>query len=533
MNAKKWLCCAMALLLSVICMSACSAKKATSASAETAAESLVENTEAQVDNPADVSGETAIGEPAVPLAEGGIEEKLASAKQRIAELEALVEKYKPYYESQIVATYGDGGIIWKDAALEQYNAAVKMYSQYGISTDSYTEDIKANLLKSMVQEAVLDAKAQELGLSELSDETVEGLKTQAQTVFDSYVQQYKSNFATDSSGTEKTDEEAVATTTEFLNQNGLTVEALLTRLTADRVRENLHASVTADVTVSDEEIKAKYDAMVAADQEKYVNDRSYNSARNSNTVIAWNPEGYRAVKHVLVKFSDDQAARYRELHNTLDSLNAEMEALDKPKATEAPAEAAKADDGKNASETASAEDAATQRAENSQAPEAEEATAETRTREQIQVDLDRANAGLEALYEELMPKAQEVVDAFNGGADFDSLIEKYGEDPGMAAEPAKTQGYAVSANATTWEKAFTDGAMAISEVGKISEPVRGSNGLHIIWYMGNVAPGAVPFEDISEEVSKLALADKVADTYDQQVAAWIEEAAPVYYTDRL
>lgn len=532
MNARKWLYCAMALLLSLVCMSACSAKKATSASAE-AAEVPAENAEAQADNNGSESGDAAIGEPAAPLDEGSIEEKIAAANQRIAELEALVEKYKPFYEAQIVATYGDGGIIWKDAALEQYNAAVKMYSQYGISIDSLGVDVKADVLKGMVQEAVLDAKAQELGLTELDDETIEGLKTQAQTVFDSYVEQYKSSFATDSSGTAKTDEEAVAAATEFLNQNGLTVEVLLTRLTADRVRENLHASVTADVTVSDEEIKAKYDAMVAADQEKYSNDRSYNSARNSNTVIAWNPEGYRAVKHVLVKFSDDQATRYRDLRNKIDGLNAELEALDNPAPTEAPAEADKADEGENASDAAPAEDATAQKTEDSEASEAEEAVVETRTREQIQAELDQANADMDALYAELAPKAQEVVDAFNGGADFDSLIEKYGEDPGMAAEPAKTQGYAVSANATTWEKAFTDGAMAISEVGKISEPVRGSNGLHIIWYMGDVAPGAVPFEDISEEVSKLALADKVADTYDQQVAAWIEEAAPVYYTDRL
>ena len=59
-----------------------------------------------------------------------------------------------------------------------------------------------------------------------------------------------------------------------------------------------------------------------------------------------------------------------------------------------------------------------------------------------------------------------------------------------------------------------------------------SDGLHIIYYLSDITPGAVPFEDLSEEVSKLALADKIADTYDKQVAAWVEEAAPVYYTDR-
>lgn len=516
----------LALILSVLALTACSKKAAAS---EAVPQAIAEAASEAVSG---TSADASIGTPAEPMEAGSIEEKIAAANQRIAELETLVEKYKPYYEAQIVATYGKDGIIWKDAALEQYNAAVKMYSQYGISIDSLGVDIKADVLKGMVREAVLDAKAKELGLTELDDETHEGIKTQAQTVFDSYVQQYKSNFATDSSGAEKTDEEAVAATTEFLNQNGLTTDAMLAQMTKDHVRESLQASVTADVTVSDEEVRAKYDSMVSADQEKYANDRSYNNARNSGAVIAWNPGGYRTVKHVLVKFSDDQAKRYRELHNTLDSLNAELEVLDKPPATKAPAEAAKADDGKNESKTAPAEAEAGQKTENSETSETEEAAVEPRTREQIQADLDRANAGLEALYEELMPKAQEVVVAFNSGADFDSLIEKYNEDPGMTKEPTKTQGYAVSANSTAWEKAFTDGAMAISEVGQISDPVRGSNGLHIIYYMGDVTPGAVPFEDISESVSKQALSDKVSDTYDKQVAAWIEEATPVYYTDR-
>lgn len=516
----------LALILSVLALTACSKKAAAS---EAVPQAIAEAASEAVSG---TSADASIGTPAEPMEAGSIEEKIAAANQRIAELETLVEKYKPYYEAQIVATYGKDGIIWKDAALEQYNAAVKMYSQYGISIDSLGVDIKADVLKGMVREAVLDAKAKELGLTELDDETLEGIKTQAQTVFDSYVEQYKSNFATDSSGAEKTDEEAVAATTEFLNQNGLTIDALLAQMTKDHVRETLHTFITADVAVNDEEVRAKYDSMVSADQEKYANDRSYNSARNSGTVIAWNPEGYRDVKHVLVKFSDDQAARYRELHNTLNSLNAELEAVDNPKTTKVPAEADKADEGEDETETTPAEDTAVEKTENGKTSETEEAAIETRTRDQIQADMEKVNADLDALYGELTPKAQEIVEAFNGGTDFDSLIEKYGEDPGMAKEPTKTQGYAVSANSTAWEKAFTDGAMAISKVGQISEPVRGSNGIHVIYYMGDITPGPVPFEDISEEVSKQALADKVSDTYDKQVAAWIEEAAPVYYTDR-
>ena len=54
---------------------------------------------------------------AMALAEGDdLQTQLDAANARIAELEAEVELYRPYYEQQIVAEYGDGGLIWRDAA---------------------------------------------------------------------------------------------------------------------------------------------------------------------------------------------------------------------------------------------------------------------------------------------------------------------------------------------------------------------------------------------------------------------------------
>ena len=84
-----------------------------------------------------------------------------------------------------------------------------------------------------------------------------------------------------------------------------------------------------------------------------------------------------------------------------------------------------------------------------------------------------------------------MIDEFEGGADFDSLIEKYNADPGMQNEPTATKGYAVSANSTTWDPAFTEGAMSIAEVGQISAPVYGQNGIHVIYYLSDITPGPV------------------------------------------
>ena len=459
---------------------------------------------------------------ALALAEDGdLQAQLDAANARIAELEAEVELYRPYYERQIVAEYGDGGIIWLDDAMAEYEAAASAYTQYGLSIDDYADYVKQSILENLVQQAVLDEKAAELGLNELDEEAQANLEAEAAENFETYITTYTSYFAEEGA----TEEEAREQTIAALEQYGMTLDTLVEQLRDSYVSEQLFNHVTEGVTVDEAEIQAAYEAMVSANETDFADDRAYNNARNNGETIAWNPEGYRAVKHVLVKFDDDQAASYSALQSTLSSLNAEMEALDAP-AEET--EEAEADDAEAETE---ADDAETETETDDAEAETEE-EAEPRTREEIQADIAQVAMETEALYSQLLPKAQEVIDAFEGGADFDSLMEQYGEDPGMQREPNATIGYAVAETSTTWEEAFTEGAMSIDAVGQISAPVYGSNGIHIIYYMADIVPGAVPFEEIAAEAEASALDTKVNDTYNAQVAAWVEEAAPVYHIDR-
>ena len=440
------------------------------------------------------------------LAEDDLQAQLDAANARIEELEAEVELYRPYYESQIVAEFGEGGIIWREDALAEYQAASDAYAQYGLSIDDYAADIKQDILQTLVQHAVLDAKAAELGLDQMDDEARANLEAEAASTFENYVDTYREYFA----DPEATDEEAREQTIAALANYGLTQESMTSQLLEDFVDEQLHSYITQDVTVDDADIWAEYEAMVADDKANFEgNDYSYNSARNSGETIAWNPEGYRAVKHVLIQFDADQSAKYSELKSTLSSLEAEKEAL------EAPAEETTTDEAAEAAET----------------PEPT-ATPEPRTAEEIDADIAAVTAEIEALHAELLPQAQQVVDEFNAGADFDSLIEKYNADSGMANEPTATNGYAVSADSTTWDPAFTEGAMSIEAIGQISAPVYGMNGIHIIYYLADITPGDVPFEDIADACERNALEEKVNETYDNQVAAWVEEANPVYHVDR-
>ena len=435
------------------------------------------------------------------LAEDDLQAQLDAANARIAELEAEVELYKPYYENQIVAEYGDGGIIWKEEAEAEYQAAADAYAQYGLNIDDYADGIKQDILETLVRNAVLDAKAAELGLDQLDEEARANLEAEAAENFETYVDSYKSYFADEDAD----DDTARQQTIEAMESYGLTQEALTQQMLESYIDEQLHSYVTKDVAVTDDDVKAEYDQMVKDDEETYSgDDRAYGSARNSGETIAWNPEGYRAVKHVLIKFDDDTSTKYNTLQSTLNSLKAEKDAVENPpEATEA--------------------------AEGEEAPEP---TPEPRSLDAIEADIAATTAEIEALYADLLPQAQQVVDEFEAGADFDSLIEKYNADPGMKNEPIASQGYAVCATSTSLDPAFVEGAMSIAEVGQISAPVYGSYGIHVIYYLSDITPGPVPFEQIKDAAESNALDAKISETYNAQIDAWVEETNPVYHPDR-
>lgn len=480
--------------------------------------------------------------------DGDLQAQLDAANERIAELEAQVELYQPYYDAQVIVEY-DGGVVFLDDILEQYAGVDSQFSSYyGVSLADYGYDTvyKQLIAETLLQDAVLEAKATELGLDQLDDETMAGLTEEAAANFESYVTSVWDYFASDDLTDEEIREDCVA----YLESMGYTEDALLESLIDNYVSEQLYNYITADVTVTEEDIQAAFDELVAEQEASFADDSTYNTSRNNGDTIVWNPEGYRMVRHVLIKFTDDQATRYSELQDTLDTLNEELEALQTAAeeaaaatdestteatdetAAEATAEATDETTGETAPEaTAEATDEAAAETTGETAAEATEAPA--RTEEEINAEIADVEAELTALYEELLPTAQEVIDAFNSGTSFSDLIDQYNEDPGMENEPTATNGYAVSANSTAWDPAFTEGAMSIESIGEISEPVYGQNGIHIIYYDSDIPAGAVDLETVRAEIEESALNTKLNDTYDNTLAEWVEAVNPVYHYDRL
>ena len=526
MNLKKLLCVCLALVLA-LAVTGCSSNKDVQAQLEAAnvgiaelqaeldaANTSVADLQAQLDAANATIAELQAAEPVAAEADNATEPALgdSDAEAKIAELQALVDTYYPYYAAQIVATFGENGVVWLKDVQAAYDSVSAQYASYGLDLASYgmEETVKKDLVDSAVEDAVVKAKAAELGLDQFDEAALAEFEASAEATMQSYIDYYLGYYYPDA---EEVTDEMRAEAEKYWTDNGFSREAYAESLQKDAINEAVYEYVTKDVAVTDEDVQAEYETLIAENQESYTNDRTYNSDRNAGATIAWNPEGYRAVKHVLIKFDDEQSALYSDLQSQLDSLNAEkdaiVEAQTAAEATEAPAGEA---------------------AEATEAPEAAEATEEPmRTLEEVNADIAACATEVEALYAQLMPEAEEVIAAFNAGTSFEELIEKYNDDPGMTSEPIATTGYAVAAGSTTWDPAFTEGAMSIAEVGQISEPVRGSYGIHIIYYMSDVTPGEVALDEIRDGVTELALSDKIKSTYENQVDAWIAEANVEYF----
>ena len=453
--------------------------------------------------------------------EARIAELEAEVERLTAELEEANAKLREYEEQDYVVTF-DGGVVTLEDAQQQYSYIASMYEAYGYSLAGYEDYLRSDILHMMAEDAVVNYKSAELGFDQLETEAMEAYEAEAQATYESNIAAYMSYFAQDGA----TEEETRAATIEYLEGAGYSYDDILASMIKTHAQEGLYSYVTEGVTVDEDEIRAAYDQIVADDEEAYANSPAeYENIRTSGGAVYWNPEGYRRVKHILVKFSDEQSATYADLTKLKEDLEAQIAA-----ATEAPEDT-------EAPETP--EDAETEAAETAEAAEAAETTTEETTEpeepadvEALQAQLAETEAQLKALYEELLPRAQEAIDRFEAGEDFDALMAEYGEDPGMTQEPGATEGYYVSANSELWEQAFTDGAMSIANPGEISAPVYGSNGIHIIYYLADVEPGPVDYESVHESAESTALENKLNDTYSAQVDAWMEELHVEYHLDR-
>lgn len=412
------------------------------------------------------------------------------------------------YET-VLAEYDGGTVTVADIIYDfnyQWSYYYQLYAMAGMELDAETVAmLRDSCVDAAVERAAQSAEAERRGIALTEEELAEAEQTARQLYDESYASLLSQ--ATDA------DEDVRAARVEYeLYASGQDYETILAYYTAEALNAKLREQEDAGITDPGEEsIEQAYDQRVESDEANYADSpASFESAMTSGTLVTWMPEGYRTVKHILVIPDESVLTPYQEAKSELDTMQSELDSLNEQllaATDDDPAEGEEAADPAALETQIAAQEAAIAAAEEALQPLADACFAD------VQDTLDEIQSRLDA------------------GEDFQTLIDEYGEDPGMQNEPTATVGYYVSADSTTWDTAFRDAAMLLSNVGDVSEPVLSMSGVHIIRYESDVTPGPVPLDDIRDQLFDEALTAAREEHYGALLDEWVAAIHPVYHYD--
>ena len=382
---------------------------------------------------------------------------------------------------------------------QQMNSYYQMLGLTGsFSTDENT--VAQEVLASYTNSLVAKHKAAELGFDQMTEEENQEIQETAEKNYEELLTEIKDHYLADSASLDEAELRQKAM--EYANENGMsTLENYLDSAKIEKSVEKLRADTVKAVTYTQEELQAKLDEEAAANKTTFEsNPDYYGYYLNNGTPVYYNAPGYRMVKQVLVKFTEEDntalTEKNTELSQAKTALNDAQSAL-----------------------TEAAEDA--------------DKTALQAAVDEAQAKLDEVQAAYDALketaYANIQAKADEIYQkAIAEGADFDALVAEFNEDTGMPAA-----GYAVREGYSFFVASFVDAAMALEKVGDVSEPVKSDYGFHIIQYSADITEGTVALETVSDTLGAELLSEKQDQAYADALAAWVSEAKVESHLEKL
>ena len=344
-----------------------------------------------------------------------------------------------------------------DQMLSQY---VAYYAQYGYSVDEYDTELQASVAQETVQTKLSTSIVRHYAAQngyELTEEKKTELAAQVKTALDNtreYLESYLS-----ASGF--TGDELNAAVEEQMAQAGYTEETLMDSAELNDVLNFLYERATADVTVTEDEVKAAFDEKVAKQKESYASVDTFVNDYVNESEILYTPENVRLMECIFVASVEGEAT----------------------------------------------EDEAT----------ADEATVSEAT-------VAEATAGEAADIASLTgyAKAKAIAAAIAGGADFEETMKAYTEDG--STEEQMLRGYPVAENSTTYGEEFMAGAMALEHVGDVSDVIVTDYGYFILRYAKDLESGEADFEARKETETEETLTNKKNDAYSAFIDTILDEA---------
>lgn len=330
--------------------------------------------------------------------------------------------------------------------------------------DAPSEEEKAARLQStvdsFVQLGVIECRLDEAGKNGFTDAEKELLNKTARSKYEELWQLlYRQMQKNDPAVTE----EAV---TGQLEEMGYTFEAIYNELVLETRQNRAIELFCGDIVLTQAQVDAYYEEQfVAPDRADYKD----NIARYDEEILMndneafYTPEGYRYIRQILLEIPEGakEAARTEQvaLNRATQAMGTALQALTLA--------ATRAESWDDMAEARSAYDAAA------------EALASA------QQDY------VAALSDAALPMVQETVDAiaaqYEAGIDSKSLVNRYSTD--RTERNLSGAGYPFHPESTMWPKGFSEAASKLKKPGDISEPFVTEQGVHILFYEGDVPAG--------------------------------------------
>ena len=340
------------------------------------------------------------------------------------------------------------------------------------------DDVAGTVLQEVVAQAVgqklMVNEAREMGLDKLTDADTAEIQAAAQEEFDNNLTFARAVVADD----DMSEEEIAAAAEDYLKEeSGITLSSLVEDHKRAWLEQKYRSAVLKDIAVTDEEIEALYNDLMEEQKADFVEvPDNFFYSHLYGSVVVYNPEGFRAVRDILIPFDSMEDGDLAE------DLMDEMASLDI----------------------------------NTQADEYNEA------KEQ-----------LDALYAPLEKIAAEAQQKLEEGASFADLMDEYGCSEELASEPLRSQGYYINSDSSLISEEYVQGSMMLENPGEVSVPLRSGQGLHLVQYLGEVTPGEVPLEDVKQAVSAEVLAEKEEEAYVAHMNELIDASDVKYHIERL
>ncbi len=368
-------------------------------------------------------------------------------------------------EDVVLATAYDGAVtVMRSEVQEEFDQMLELYisyyAQYGYEMDEYDTDFQASVAQETVQmrlsQGIVEHFAYQNGY-ELTPEKEEELRAQVTATLDSmreYYESYLSYYGYEG-------EELQKIISDELEASGYTEESLYDSAKLTDLLDFIYEMATEDVSVTEEEVRASFDAKVAAQQESYADMDTFINDYVAGEDILYTPENVRLMQSIYIALEEETA--------TPDEATPEEAEPEEAAGTQAPAE-----------------------------------------------DADPAQLTGYA-------KANAVLTAIRDGQDFEEAMAAYNEDG--ATQEQMLLGYPVAEASTLYSEEFKDGAMALDEIGDVSDVITTEYGYFILRYAQDLTPGVVDFEARKDAETEEALLNKQNDAYSAFIDSILEESA--------